>query len=101
MINNGSIVNCPVTAKDVAKDYQIFGPDLESLRDKTRKSKTSRETVEYLPREISSDLTLNVDLMFVNTNAFLISVSTPWVLLWLMNWGILRDQGLFKPSRQQ
>ena len=77
MINNGSIVNCPVTAKDVARAYKIFGPDLASLRGKTRKSKMPRDNVEYLPREISSDLTLNVDLMFVNTNAFLISVSTP------------------------
>jgi len=27
MINNGSIVKCPVTAKDVARAYQIFGPN--------------------------------------------------------------------------
>jgi hypothetical protein len=42
MINNGSIVNYPVTAKDVARAHKIFGPDLESLRGKTRKSKTAR-----------------------------------------------------------
>ena len=33
--------------------------------------------MEFLPREISSDLVLNTDIMFVNSNAFLISVSTP------------------------
>jgi len=37
MINNGSLVNCSVTAKDVARAYHIFGPDLESLRTENRK----------------------------------------------------------------
>jgi hypothetical protein len=77
MINQGAIVNCPVTAKDVARANNIFGPDLASVRGKTRKGKIKVPPVEFLPREISSDLVLNTDIMFVNSNAFLISVSTP------------------------
>jgi hypothetical protein len=36
MINNGAIINCPVTAKDVARANKIYGPDLASLRGKSR-----------------------------------------------------------------
>ena len=31
MINQGAIVNCPVTAKDVARANNIFDPDLASV----------------------------------------------------------------------
>ena len=37
MINQGAIVNCP--AKDVARANNIFGPDLASVRGKSRKGK--------------------------------------------------------------
>jgi len=77
MLNNGSIINCPITSKDIARANQIFGPDLGSVRGKTRKQKIPHSKAEYLPREMSSDLVLNIDLMFVNSNAYLISVSTP------------------------
>jgi hypothetical protein len=93
MINNGAIINCPVTAKDVARANKIYGPDLASLRGKSRKQKTSSISTDYLPREVSSDLTLHVDMMFVNTNAYLISVSTPLGLT------IVNELGHTKGSR--
>ena len=77
MINQGAIVNCPVTAKDVARANNIFGPDVASVRRKSRKGKVKVPHVDFLPGVISSNLVLNTDIMFVNSNAFLISVSTP------------------------
>jgi hypothetical protein len=77
MINQGAIINCPVSAKDIARANSIYGPDLASLKGKTRKQKVSNPPIDFLPREITSDLILNTDIMFVNSNAFLVSVSTP------------------------
>jgi hypothetical protein len=77
MLNTGAIVNAPVTAKDVARATRIFGPSLGTIRGKTRKNKVSSAPLEYLPREISSQLVLHVDIMFISGTAYLISVSTP------------------------
>jgi hypothetical protein len=77
MINNGTIINCPVTSKDISRAHQIYGPDLASLRGKSRKKTVDSAKLEFLPREITSDVVLNIDIMFVNSIAFLISVSTP------------------------
>jgi hypothetical protein len=77
MMNSGSIIYCPVTAKDISRAIKIYGPDLAAIRGKSRKLKITSSPIEYLPREVSSNLILNVDIMFVNSLAFLISVSTP------------------------
>jgi len=76
-INNGSIVDCPVTAQDVSRSVQIFGADLASVRGKTTKRSIPLPVVEFLPREVRSSLVLHVDIMFIDGLAFLISVSTP------------------------
>lgn len=77
LINAGGIINCPVTAHDVARAKAIFGPDLGALRGKSRKKKVKISPMEFLPREVASDQTLHVDIMFLGGIAFLISVSTP------------------------
>ena len=77
MINQGVIVNCPFSSKNVADADTIFGPDLASIRGKTKRHPTSTPAISYLPREVSSSLVLHVDIMFVGGFGFLVSVSTP------------------------
>ena len=78
MLNLGSIINCPVTSKDVARAHQIWGKhQIADLRGKTHRRTPEIVKVESIPRVISSEVVLNVDIMFVDSDAFLISVGTP------------------------
>jgi hypothetical protein len=80
MVNSGSILNCPVTAADVYRASRIDGPDIASLKGKTTAKPSKTVTVEYLPRPVSATQTLHVDIMFVEGDPYLISVSTPLLL---------------------
>ena len=77
MINSGSIINCPVSAKDVQRAYNIYGPEIGNLKGKTVLRPSIPYKEEHLPRMIAKEQTLHVDLMFVNLHAFLVSVGTP------------------------
>jgi hypothetical protein len=77
ILNTGSVINAPVSSKDVARATKIFGPDLASLRGKSHRRNTPAVKFDYLPRQVTSDLVMNADIMFVDTLAFLISVTTP------------------------
>jgi len=76
-VNSGAIINVPVAAKAVVRAEKIFGPDLAAVRGKSRKRKAPAVTFDYLPRLVTSDLVMNVDVIFVGTLAYLISVTTP------------------------
>jgi hypothetical protein len=77
LIRNGGIINCPVTAHDVARAIQIYGPDIGSLKGKTKRSKPEIAKIEYVKREVSALQTLHVDVMFVEGDTYLVSVSKP------------------------
>jgi hypothetical protein len=93
MINSGSIINCPVTAHDVARAKEIFGPDLGALCGKSRKKKVKVPPMEFLLREVASNQTLAVDIMFLGGIAFLVSISTPLELT------VVTEHGRTKGSR--
>ena len=80
MINSGSIINCPVTAQDIARAHDIYGPELGVLKGKATKQRITSTPLEFLPREITSSLVLHVDIMFVDRMVFLLSVATPLCL---------------------
>ena len=77
MINGGGIVDCPITAHDVARAKIIFGPDLGALRGKSRKKNVKISPIEFLPREVATEQTLHVDIMFLGGIAFFISIAVP------------------------
>jgi hypothetical protein len=77
MINNGTLTECPVTAKDVARAYEIYGPDVGALRGKTTITPSIPYKGKTLPRTVQADQTFNVDIMFVDKHAFLLTVVTP------------------------
>ena len=80
MLNAGSILNCPVTAADVYRATRIDGPDVASLKGKTTSKPSKIVKIEYLPRPVPATQTLHVDIMFVEGEPYLISVSTPLLL---------------------
>jgi hypothetical protein len=77
MINQGCIINCPVTAKAIEHAYKIFGPDVATLRRKSKQRKPITPNPAQVPRLLPVNQTLDCDIMFVNSHAFLISVSSP------------------------
>jgi len=66
LINQGAIINFRLSAKDIARANNIYGPDLAFIKGKSRKKKVSIPPIDFLPREITSELILNTDKMFVN-----------------------------------
>ena len=80
-LKNNGILNCPVTPADVEAAEQIFGPDIGSL-----KGKTTRRNPPIVDSPITSvpvnilkryrDVTLCVNIMYVNCVAMLVSI--PW-----------------------
>ena len=77
MVRSGLIQNYPVTAADIHRALAIYGPDLASLRGKSRRSKPAivrTEASEYFVEKI---IDLHCDIMFIEGIPFFVSVSTP------------------------
>jgi hypothetical protein len=80
MINSGAIINLPITAQDVRNATAIFGPDVPSLKGKTVKMKPAIAKIEAIPRPLTIEQSLHADIMFVDSEPFLISVTTPLLM---------------------
>jgi hypothetical protein len=80
-LENGTIPECGINRRDIRIAKAIFGPNFNSLEGKTvqRKSKLARsDEVLDLPNHIVdkyTSVTLGIDVMHVNGNAFLIAIS--------------------------
>ena len=77
LLNTGAILNCPITATDVRRAVNLFGPSLESIRGKTKR----RQSPPAIERELLDRplLALNVeiymDIMFIDGMPALVSVA--------------------------
>jgi len=74
------IPDCPFTTDNIKHSDTLFGPDLATIRGKTVWHKPTRVVTDYvdIPRalvDINKQVTLAVDVMFVNSVPFLVSVS--------------------------
>ena len=74
------INNCPVTVEDVMRSERINGPIVQALKGKTVRTKPSPVVTDYMevPHAIfeeNRNVTLSVDVMFVNHIPFLTSIS--------------------------
>ena len=76
-LNLGGIINSSVTPNDISTAYKIYGPDLGALRGRTTTATPRSIRVEHIPRVVVSELDMHVDLMFVDGNCFLVSVTEP------------------------
>ena len=80
IVDGNQLRNCPVTRSDILAAEDIFGPNLGSLKGKTvrKASPTTTITRDPLPLEIKErymDVTICLDIMFVNKVAFVITIS--------------------------
>jgi len=99
LIKAGGILNCPVTIHDLYRAHSIWGPDLASLKGKTKSSKADSVKVEYVPRPTDAEQTLHIDIMFVEGVAYLVSVSTPLGLTLVNHLGNLKGSRATGPVR--
>lgn len=81
MLRRGVINNAPVTAQDVQRASRIYGPEIASLKGKTKSSKPTAVKPVPLPKYVFSELTMLCDIMFVEGDPYLVSVTHPLGLL--------------------
>ncbi len=77
---SGMILNCPVTLNAVQNAHCIFGPDLAGVRGRTVRRPPDSVTTNYVQimcalLERHQQVTLAVDVMFVNGIPFLVSMA--------------------------
>jgi ribosomal protein L24E len=77
IIGSGAIIECPVTAHDLQRAKEIYGPPIATVKGKTRTQQAQLAHVEPIPRVIYRRMSMEVDIMFVNKLPFLITVTAP------------------------
>ena len=83
LINNGGILNCPVTVNDIQRANQIYGPDIAILKGKTTSNQNATKINNefYEPKYTTSKLILCADIMFIFGVAFLVVIAEKIELL--------------------
>jgi Reverse transcriptase (RNA-dependent DNA polymerase) len=80
IVRQNLLPNCPVGTADIAAAQDIYGPNVASIRGKTvhRSNSHIQTGVDEVPPEIMSvhrEVTLAVDIMFINAIPFMVTVS--------------------------
>ena len=80
IVNNNLLPNCPITAQDTMAAEDIFGPKIGSLQGKTTRRQPHQVNPVWVPilptvHERYKDVTLGGDVMFVNGQPFLTTIS--------------------------
>ena len=78
LIGQDKLVNSDITAQNVVRSLDIWGPDLGTLKGKTPSHQAQVEEEQPLLDNIQDrDQIMYIDIMFVNGNPFLIAVVKP------------------------
>lgn len=81
LITKGAVVECPITPADIRLYLTIYGPDVALIQGKThqRKSKPIRD--ETIPMMVPTEQEIHIDIMFIDKDPYLVSVSKPMHLM--------------------
>lgn len=79
-VSHNLLPNCPVTKRDIMNAETIYGPDLGSLKGKTTRQRPHTVRVDPVDMpptmmEEHQEVTICVDIMYVNKIPFLVSLS--------------------------
>jgi hypothetical protein len=79
ILRQSNIQNCPVTKADISTAERIFGPDIGTLKGKSTRNvpvavKTDEIDIPQELKDMHKDLTLCIDIMFVNGMPMLTSI---------------------------
>lgn len=80
IVSKNLIRNCPIDSKHIQAADDIFGPNIGALKGKTTRQKTGHVTgtIDPVPPDIlhrHKDVTLALDIMFVNMIPFFVTIS--------------------------
>ena len=80
IVDHNFLRNCPVTRTDILNAERIYSPNVNALKGKTTRQSSVRIVghVDPVPPEIlgtHQDVILEIDIMFVNRLAFLVTIS--------------------------
>ena len=92
-----SIINCPVTLHDIQRASEIYGRSIPSIKGKDRRAHQHTDVQERLDMDIDTELTLHVDLMYIESIPFFVSVSVPLGLTLLTHLGFAIGSRAKKP----
>lgn len=81
VIKSGAIINIPITEQDVKRSEIIYGNDVASLKGKSTRAKDPTYKFEYSPIPLIQNQSLHFDIMFLEGQPFLNSISQPLCLL--------------------
>lgn len=74
-IKQSSIINLPITLKDISNAQQLFGKEVNAIKGKTVQHRTKIIPEQEVDKYNNKSLRLIIDIMFVNNDPYLISVS--------------------------
>ena len=79
MLRSNNIKDCPVISEDVRIAEDIFGPDVATLKGKSKRRKPEPvvEDIIEIPIELklkNQNMTMGMDLMFINSVPFLTAI---------------------------
>jgi hypothetical protein len=77
MINSGSIINLPITVRDVKIAEEIYGKSVAIMKGKNRHTSPPVFINNIVQRPLLKDQKMYSDIMFINGYAFLVSVFLP------------------------
>lgn len=102
IVLQGAITDLPVTVADLQLAVDIYGPDPAMVRGKTTQSKSQPVRTETIPRLVETKQSLHADLMYVDSEPYLVSVSKPMQLIVATHLGGSRNKaGLRKAISDQ
>ena len=77
MLNNGGILNCPLTGADVDRGIQIAGRPKGYWEGKLHDRKAGQLIVEYLPPATKKQQITHCDIMHINRQKYIVALVNP------------------------